>query len=76
MIDQQMLNEIIIRRVQYLYDNLADTTFEDNITQQLHIPSLQKLKIKKKPLPLYILVSYCFILKKKNFYTLVILLKA
>ncbi|MFJ7917258.1 MULTISPECIES: spore germination protein [unclassified Lysinibacillus] len=48
MIDQQMLNEIIIRRVQYLYDNLADTTFEDNITQQLHIPTLQKIKDKEE----------------------------
>ncbi|MFJ5562724.1 spore germination protein [Lysinibacillus xylanilyticus] len=43
MIDQQMLNEVIIRRVQYLYDNLADTSLEENITNQLHVPTLEKV---------------------------------
>jgi len=43
MVDQQMLNEVIVRRVQYLYDNLADTSLEENITNQLHIPTLEKV---------------------------------
>jgi spore germination protein KA len=43
MIDQQMLNEVIVRRVQYLYDHLADTSLEENITNQLHIPTLEKV---------------------------------
>ncbi|MFJ8517387.1 spore germination protein [Lysinibacillus xylanilyticus] len=44
MVDLQMLHEVIIRRVQYLYDNLADTSLEENITNQLHIPTLEKIK--------------------------------
>ncbi|KOP78482.1 spore gernimation protein [Lysinibacillus sp. FJAT-14745] len=48
MIDQQLLNEVIIRRIQFLYDHLADTTLEENITNQLHIPTLQKIKDKEE----------------------------
>ncbi|MBG9455418.1 spore gernimation protein [Lysinibacillus sphaericus] len=46
MIDQQMLNEVIIRRIQYLYDHLDETPFEENIKNQLHIPALQKVQDK------------------------------
>jgi len=48
MIDQHLLNEVIIRRIQFLYDHLADTSFEENITNQLHIPTLQKVKDKEE----------------------------
>ncbi|MEQ6357000.1 spore germination protein [Lysinibacillus sp. M3] len=48
MVDQQMLNEVIVRRVQYLYDNLADTSLEENITNQLHVPTLEKVNDKEQ----------------------------
>ncbi|MGE7675420.1 spore germination protein [Lysinibacillus sp. NPDC094403] len=48
MIDQQLLNEVIIRRVQFLYDHLDETSLEENITNQLHIPTLQKIKDKEE----------------------------
>ncbi|MGE7692550.1 spore germination protein [Lysinibacillus sp. NPDC094177] len=48
MIDQQLLNEVIIRRVQFLYDHLDETSLEENITNQLHIPTLKKIKDKEE----------------------------
>ncbi len=48
MIDQQMLNEVIIQRVQFLFDHLTESSFEENITMQLHIPTLQKVKDKEE----------------------------
>lgn len=48
MIDQQLLNEVIIRRVQFLYDHLDETSLEENITNQLHIPTLNKIKDKEE----------------------------
>ena len=44
MIDQQMLNEVIIQRIQYLYDHLDEVPFEENIARHLHVPSIQKYK--------------------------------
>jgi len=48
MIDQQLLNEVIIKRVQYLFDHLTDAPLEENIEKELHIPSLQKVKDKEE----------------------------
>lgn len=48
MIDQQMLNEVIIQRIQYLYDHLDEVPFEENIARHLHIPSMQKVQDKEQ----------------------------
>ncbi|MDM5349442.1 spore germination protein [Lysinibacillus sphaericus] len=48
MIDQQMLNGVIIQRIQYLYDHLDEVSFEENIARHLHIPSLQKIQDKEQ----------------------------
>ncbi|MED3874930.1 spore germination protein [Lysinibacillus capsici] len=48
MIDQQMLNEVIIQRIQYLYDHLDEVPFEENIARHLHVPSIQKVQDKEQ----------------------------
>ncbi|MGE7093213.1 spore germination protein [Lysinibacillus sp. NPDC048646] len=40
MIDQQLLNEVIIERIQHFFDILADKSIEEGINTQLHIPNL------------------------------------
>ena len=44
MVDQQLLNEVIVQRVQLVIDNLKDESIENAITEQLHIPSLKKVE--------------------------------
>ncbi|MEK5232297.1 spore germination protein [Lysinibacillus sp. FSL K6-0232] len=48
MIDQQMLNEVIIQRIQYFYDHFEEIPFEENITRHLHIPNIQKIQDKEQ----------------------------
>ncbi|WP_341299493.1 spore germination protein [Lysinibacillus sp. FSL H8-0500] len=48
MIDQQMLNEVIMQRIQYFYDHLEEIPFEENITRHLHLPSLKKVQDKEQ----------------------------
>jgi len=47
MIDQQLLNEVVVPRVQKFIDQLKDEPIEDAIGVQLHIPSLKKVVDKK-----------------------------
>lgn len=44
MIDQQLLNEVIVPRVQVMIDNLKGETIENAVVTQLHIPSLKKVE--------------------------------
>jgi len=44
MIDQQLLNEVIVQRVQLFIDNLKDEPIHEVIVAQLHIPSLKKVE--------------------------------
>ncbi|MFJ7666261.1 spore germination protein [Lysinibacillus sp. NPDC097195] len=44
MIDQQLLNDVIVRRVQTLFNHLSDdTTLQESIHKRLHIPGLQEV---------------------------------
>ena len=44
MIDQQLLNEVIVQRVQLFIDNLKDEPIDEAVVEQLHIPSLKKVE--------------------------------
>ena len=52
MIDQQLLNEVIVQRVQLFIDNLKDESIEDAVVAQLHIPSLKKVEELKEVISL------------------------
>lgn len=44
MVDQQLLNEVIVQRVQLVMDNLKDEAIENAIIEQLHIPRLKRVE--------------------------------
>lgn len=44
MIDQHLLNDVIVERVQLFFNALEELPFEDAVTTHLHIPSLQKVE--------------------------------
>ncbi|ARJ38841.1 spore germination protein [Sporosarcina sp. P21c] len=44
MIDQQLLNEVIVQRVQLMMNHLKDVTTEEAIVAQLHIPDLKRVE--------------------------------
>ncbi|PIC63537.1 spore germination protein [Sporosarcina sp. P13] len=44
MIDEQLLNQVIIQRVQLMINNLKDETIEEAAVTQLHIPNLRKVE--------------------------------
>ena len=44
MIDQHLLNDVIIERVQLFFNALEELSFEDAVTSHLHIPSLKKME--------------------------------
>ncbi|EON71925.1 spore germination protein [Lysinibacillus sphaericus] len=52
MIDQQLLNDVIIQRVQHFFDNLADTSIAENIFSQLHIPHFKQVTDKAEAITL------------------------
>lgn len=43
MIDQQLLNAVVIERVQSVFDFLEDGSFEESVADHLHIPDLKKV---------------------------------
>lgn len=44
MIDQQLLNEVIVQRVQLMMNHLKDETIEEAIVAELHIPDLKRVE--------------------------------
>ncbi len=52
MFDQQLLNHVIVQRVQSLFEDVASEMLEDNILKDLHIPNLQKVKTKEDAITL------------------------
>ncbi|MDV6377310.1 spore germination protein [Sporosarcina sp. GW1-11] len=44
MIDQQLLNQVIVQRVQLIMDNLKGETIEEAVVAQLHIPDFKKVE--------------------------------
>ena len=44
MIDQHLLNDVIVERVQLFFNALEELSFEDAVTSHLHIPSLKKVE--------------------------------
>ncbi|ARD48190.1 spore germination protein [Sporosarcina sp. P37] len=44
MVNQQLLNGVIVQRVQHMMSNLKDGTIEDAVAEQLHIPDLKKVE--------------------------------
>ncbi|MHA6258840.1 spore germination protein [Sporosarcina sp. CAU 1771] len=48
MIDQQLLNEVIVPRVQQFIENLNDDPLENLVSEKLHIPNLKKIEDKKE----------------------------
>lgn len=43
MIDHQLMNEVIVPRVQLIFTNIAEKSLEEAIVAQLYIPNLKKL---------------------------------
>lgn len=52
MIDQPLLNEVIIPRVQAVIEHLGDGSFEDVVDSHLHIPDLKKVEMTEEILSL------------------------
>lgn len=52
MIDQQLLNDVIVKRVQLLFDSLEEKSLEETITAQLHIPNIKKVVDKEDAISL------------------------
>ncbi|WP_107923982.1 spore germination protein [Lysinibacillus parviboronicapiens] len=52
MIDQQLLNEVIIQRVQYFFNKLADESIAESVITQLHIPNLKQVTDKAEAISL------------------------
>ena len=48
MIDQHLLNDVIVARVQLFFNALEELSFEDAVTSHLHIPSLKKVEAKNE----------------------------
>ncbi|WP_313892411.1 spore germination protein [Psychrobacillus sp.] len=44
MIDLLLLNDVIVKRVQQMCDNIADKLLEETVFAQLHIPDLKKVE--------------------------------
>ncbi|MCG7337018.1 spore germination protein [Sporosarcina sp. ACRSM] len=44
MIDQQLLNEVIIQRIQLVFDNREEIPLEATLLEELHIPDIQKIE--------------------------------
>ncbi|GLC89191.1 spore germination protein [Lysinibacillus piscis] len=52
MVDQQLLHDVIVQRVQLLYEQISEPLDEENIHQQLRIPNLQKIDSKDEAISL------------------------
>ncbi|QFG01258.1 spore germination protein [Psychrobacillus glaciei] len=52
MVDQLLLNDVIVQRVQLLCNNLAETSLEQAVNAQLHIPDIKKVKDKTEAISL------------------------
>lgn len=75
MVDQQLLNEVIIQRVQQLLSNNIEQTLEEAIKTQLIIPDLIKVEDKEEAISL-VFTGHLLLFLKMNFsYIQVILLK-
>lgn len=44
MIDQQLLNDVIMERVQLFFNGLEELSFEEAVTNHLHIPALKEVQ--------------------------------
>ncbi len=44
MIDQHLLNDVIVERVQIFFNSLEKLSFQEAVTSHLHIPSLRKVE--------------------------------
>lgn len=52
MIDQQLLNDVIVQRVQHLLENVGDNPLEDVVQAELLIPDLKKVEDKEEAISL------------------------
>ncbi|QDQ03267.1 spore germination protein [Lysinibacillus fusiformis] len=52
MIDQQLLNEVIIERIQHFFETLEDKSIEESIDTQLHMPNLTPVTDKAEAISL------------------------
>ena len=52
MIDQQLLHDVIVRRVQVLFDNLGEKSLQETVYTELHIPNLTKVQDKTEAISL------------------------
>lgn len=52
MVDQLLLNDVIVQRVQLLCSNLGENSFEQAVQAQLHIPDLKKVQDKAEAISL------------------------
>ncbi|MGE7091795.1 spore germination protein [Lysinibacillus sp. NPDC048646] len=67
MIDQQLLNSVIVQRVQSLFEDISAELLEDNIKNDLHIPDLQKVKTKEDAITLVYRGHVLLYFEKENF---------
>ncbi|MFD1929501.1 spore germination protein [Sporosarcina siberiensis] len=52
MVDSQLLNEVVVKRVSIFMDDLKDTSIDQDNLTQLHLPSFQQVKAKKDAISL------------------------
>ncbi|TQR19886.1 spore germination protein [Psychrobacillus vulpis] len=52
MVDQQLLNEVIVHRVQSVCDNITEQSLEEVIIEKLHIPDLKKVENQEEAISL------------------------
>ncbi len=67
MIDQQLLNSVIVQRLQSLFEDISAELQEDNILKDLHIPNLQKVKTKEDAITLVYTGHVLLYFEKENF---------
>ncbi|QDQ02176.1 spore germination protein [Lysinibacillus fusiformis] len=67
MVDQQLLNSVVVQRVQSLFEDISEELLEDNIKNDLHIPDLQKVKTKEDAITLVYRGHVLLYFEKENF---------
>lgn len=75
MIDQQLLNEVIVQRVQELLSNNIDQTLDEAVKTELILPDLLKVEDKEDAISLVFSGHLLLFLRTSFFYIQVILLK-
>ncbi|SPU40555.1 Uncharacterised protein [Lysinibacillus capsici] len=75
MVNEQILQTVVVQRVQSLLSNVTEDMLEEEIEQHLHIPYLQKILSKEDAVTRVYKGHVLLYLKKINYFILVIFQK-